>query len=78
MGVVINYPEPTKVVVSDNEQTITVSTAAAIGPQGPAGPQGEPGPQGPAGEPEFYESSTQPLDPTRGAQWIVTTPLGGG
>lgn len=78
-NVVVNYPEPTTTVIGDDATTVTITSAAAIGPigpVGPTGPQGPSGPEGPIGVPDFFESSTPPLGVKPGDQWIVTTEIG--
>lgn len=86
---VLAYPEATKVIVPDDGDRIIISSAAAQGPQGPQGEQGIQGIQGEQGEqgiqgetgsvavPSFFQSSSAPIDPDQGDQWIVTTNMEG-
>lgn len=51
-------------------------TVAQAGPQGAQGIPGPSGPTGPVAVPNFYESSSPPVGPDRGDQWIVTSEIG--
>lgn len=52
-----------------------IGATGATGPKGATGPTGPSGPSGPVKVPNFYQSSSQPLAPDTGDQWIVTSPL---
>lgn len=82
---IIDQETVAQIILTDTGESITVVEEpttvlvqeTGVGLQGPQGAPGPSGPSGPVGVPNFYESSTQPLAPERGDQWIITTPLGG-